>query len=177
MTDSASELERQLNELKGAIDLLFELREEAAQWVEEAEDGSKREAFENVFRPYRSTGERIPESPGTTAEESELRLVAMAARYVTPLFAALHGSAIGTNCYRGNSGNQDYWAQYRLLTQSGHGPLQETDVSRYDVASGHGDETARFHQSYCRFSSRLAAVVIGTTASPLEAGRRVTWHH
>jgi hypothetical protein len=49
MTDSASELERQLNELKGAIDLLFELREEAARWVEEAEDGSKREAFENVL--------------------------------------------------------------------------------------------------------------------------------
>jgi hypothetical protein len=49
MTDSASELERQLNELKGAIDLLFELREEAAQWVEEAEDGSKREAFEPLL--------------------------------------------------------------------------------------------------------------------------------
>ena len=49
MTDSASELERQLNELKGAINVLFDLREEAAQWVEEAEDGSKREAFENVL--------------------------------------------------------------------------------------------------------------------------------
>ncbi len=49
MTDSPSDLERKLNELKGAIDLLFELREEAAQWVEEAEDGSKREAFENVL--------------------------------------------------------------------------------------------------------------------------------
>jgi hypothetical protein len=49
MTDSVSELERQLNELKGVIDLLFELREEAARWVEEAEDGSKREAFENVL--------------------------------------------------------------------------------------------------------------------------------
>ncbi len=49
MTDSASELECKLNELKGAIDLLFELREEAAQWVEEAENGSKREAFENVL--------------------------------------------------------------------------------------------------------------------------------
>jgi hypothetical protein len=44
-----SELERQRSELKGAGDLLFELREEAARWVEEAEDGSKREAFENVL--------------------------------------------------------------------------------------------------------------------------------
>jgi hypothetical protein len=49
MTDSVSERERQLNELKGAVDLLFELREEFAQWVEEAQDGSKREALENVL--------------------------------------------------------------------------------------------------------------------------------
>jgi hypothetical protein len=48
MTDSVSELERQLNELKGALDILFELREEFAQWVEEAE-GGQREAFENVL--------------------------------------------------------------------------------------------------------------------------------
>ena len=66
MTDSASEPERQLNELKGAIDLLFELRQEAAQWVEEAEDGSKREAFENVLghiealeSEYRSRQEQL----------------------------------------------------------------------------------------------------------------------
>jgi len=66
MTDSASEPERQLSELKGAIDLLFELREEAAQWVEEAEDGSKREAFENVLghiealeREYRNRQEQL----------------------------------------------------------------------------------------------------------------------
>jgi hypothetical protein len=49
MTDSRSELERQLNELKGARDLLFELREDFAQWVEEAQDDSKREALENVL--------------------------------------------------------------------------------------------------------------------------------
>jgi len=49
MTDSVSELERQLNELKGALDLLFELRGEFAQWVEEAQDGSQREALENVL--------------------------------------------------------------------------------------------------------------------------------
>ena len=49
MTNSLSELERQLNELKGARDLLFELREDFAQWVEEAQDESKREALENVL--------------------------------------------------------------------------------------------------------------------------------
>jgi regulator of sigma D len=49
MADGVSELERQLNELSGALDLVFELREEFAQWVEEAADGSKREALENVL--------------------------------------------------------------------------------------------------------------------------------
>lgn len=49
MTGNVSESERQLNELKGAFDLLFELREEFAQWVEEAQDDSKREALENVL--------------------------------------------------------------------------------------------------------------------------------
>lgn len=49
MSDSVSELERKLNELKGAGDLLFELREEFAQWVEEAQDDSKREALDNVL--------------------------------------------------------------------------------------------------------------------------------
>jgi hypothetical protein len=41
--------ENELSEVKGALDLLFELREEFAQWVEEAEDGSKQEALENVL--------------------------------------------------------------------------------------------------------------------------------
>ncbi len=49
MTDRVAELERQLSELKGALDLLVELREEFAQWVEEAQDGSRREELENVL--------------------------------------------------------------------------------------------------------------------------------
>lgn len=49
MTDNLSEFERQLSELKGARDLLFELREDFAQWAEEAQDSSKREALENVL--------------------------------------------------------------------------------------------------------------------------------
>ncbi len=49
MIHSVSERERQVTELKGALDLLFELREEFAQWVGEARDGSEREALENVL--------------------------------------------------------------------------------------------------------------------------------
>ncbi len=50
MTDSVTELERQLNKLTGALDLLFELREEFAQWLEEEmPDSSKHEALENVL--------------------------------------------------------------------------------------------------------------------------------
>jgi hypothetical protein len=47
--DSGSAREKQLSELKGSLDVLFELREEFAQWVEEAEDDSKHEALENVL--------------------------------------------------------------------------------------------------------------------------------
>ncbi len=47
--DSGPALERQLSELKGSLDVLSELREEFAQWVEEAEDDSKHEALENVL--------------------------------------------------------------------------------------------------------------------------------
>jgi hypothetical protein len=49
MAGMISEFERQQNELKGALDLLFDLREEFAQWVGEARDGSEREALENVL--------------------------------------------------------------------------------------------------------------------------------
>jgi hypothetical protein len=75
MTDGVSELERQLNELKGALDLLFELREEFAQWAEEAQDGSKREALDNVLGHIEALESEYRSRPsGTTAEESEVRL-------------------------------------------------------------------------------------------------------
>ncbi len=41
--------ETQVAELNGALELLFDLREEFAQWAEEGEDESKREALENVL--------------------------------------------------------------------------------------------------------------------------------
>jgi hypothetical protein len=44
-----SEVERELHEINGRLDLLFTLREEFAQWLEEAQDNSKREALENVL--------------------------------------------------------------------------------------------------------------------------------
>ncbi len=49
MTDSVAGLQRQLNELTGALNLLVELREEFAPRVEEAQDDSKHEALENVL--------------------------------------------------------------------------------------------------------------------------------
>lgn len=48
-SDSISQLERELHEVKGGLDLLFALREDFAQWVEEAQDDSKQEALENVL--------------------------------------------------------------------------------------------------------------------------------
>jgi hypothetical protein len=39
----------QVQQLIGALDILDLLREEMAQWLEEAQDGSKRECLENVL--------------------------------------------------------------------------------------------------------------------------------
>ena len=44
-----SETEAEMHEVKGALTVLFDLREELAQWVEEAQDASKQEALENVL--------------------------------------------------------------------------------------------------------------------------------
>lgn len=47
--DSISQLEREFHEVKGGLDLLDTLREEIEQWLEEAQDDSKKEALENVL--------------------------------------------------------------------------------------------------------------------------------
>lgn len=47
--NSISQLERELHEVMGGLELLDTLREEIAQWLEEARDESKKEALENVL--------------------------------------------------------------------------------------------------------------------------------
>jgi len=47
-SNATAELRDQLHEAIGAVDILFLLREEMEQWLEEAQDKSKREALENV---------------------------------------------------------------------------------------------------------------------------------
>ena len=47
--NSISQLERELHEVMGGLDLLDALREEIEQWLEEAQDDSKKEALENVL--------------------------------------------------------------------------------------------------------------------------------
>lgn len=41
---------RELHELTGALDVLFTLREELAQWLEEAQDEERKEELQNVYR-------------------------------------------------------------------------------------------------------------------------------
>lgn len=48
-SNATAELRDQLHEAIGAVDILFLLREEMEQWLEEAQDNSKREALENVL--------------------------------------------------------------------------------------------------------------------------------
>jgi hypothetical protein len=51
MTDEVSATpDRELSELTGALDVLVTLREEFAQWLEEAQTEERREELENVFR-------------------------------------------------------------------------------------------------------------------------------
>jgi len=42
--------ERDYHEAVGALDVLFTLREEFAQWLEEAQDEARKEELENVYR-------------------------------------------------------------------------------------------------------------------------------
>ena len=48
-TNSATP-EQELHEVIGALDVLFTLREEFAQWLEEAQDDARKEELENVYR-------------------------------------------------------------------------------------------------------------------------------
>jgi hypothetical protein len=47
--DEQSNLAAQVQQLTGALDILDVLREEMEQWLEEAQDESKRECLENVL--------------------------------------------------------------------------------------------------------------------------------
>jgi len=46
----ANDAQRELNEITGALDVLFTLREEFAQWLEEAQSEERKEELDNVFR-------------------------------------------------------------------------------------------------------------------------------
>ena len=45
-----NEAQRELNEITGALDMLFTLREEFATWLEEAQSEERKEELDNVFR-------------------------------------------------------------------------------------------------------------------------------
>jgi uncharacterized membrane protein YgaE (UPF0421/DUF939 family) len=49
MTDG-TDAQLELHEITGALDVLFTLREEFAQWLEEAQSEERKEELENVYR-------------------------------------------------------------------------------------------------------------------------------
>ena len=49
MTDG-TDAQRELHEITGVLDVLFTLREELAQWLEEAQSEERKEELENVYR-------------------------------------------------------------------------------------------------------------------------------
>lgn len=69
---SMSDQERELHEVNGCLELLLTLRSEFAQWLGEAQDGSAREALENVLghiealeREYRARRDELREQQAT----------------------------------------------------------------------------------------------------------------
>lgn len=48
-TDTKS-AQAELDQIDGALDVLFTLREELAQWVEEAQSEDRKEELDNVYR-------------------------------------------------------------------------------------------------------------------------------
>jgi hypothetical protein len=50
MGTSEQQAQLDLAEIKGALDVLFTLREEFAQWVEEAQDEARKEELDNVYQ-------------------------------------------------------------------------------------------------------------------------------
>lgn len=48
-TDTKS-AQAELDQIDGALDVLFTLREELAQWVEEAQSEERKEELDNVYR-------------------------------------------------------------------------------------------------------------------------------
>lgn len=50
MSGNSDNPETQLSAIDGALDVLFTLREEFAQWLEEAQSEERREELENVYR-------------------------------------------------------------------------------------------------------------------------------
>lgn len=57
--ESAAELNRRFHETVGALDLIVLLREEMEQWLEEAQDDSRRETLENVVGHLESMEEEF----------------------------------------------------------------------------------------------------------------------
>ena len=49
-TESDPKSGQELSEIKGALDVLFTLREEFATWVEEAQDQARKEELDNVYQ-------------------------------------------------------------------------------------------------------------------------------
>ena len=47
---SGAQSQQDLSEIKGALDVIFTLREEFAQWVEEAQDEARKEELDNVYQ-------------------------------------------------------------------------------------------------------------------------------
>jgi hypothetical protein len=49
-SNDATDAQTELDRIDGALEVLFTLREELAQWVEEAQNEDRKEELDNVYR-------------------------------------------------------------------------------------------------------------------------------
>lgn len=59
LAENNKDARAELNAIDGALDVLFTLREEFAQWLEEAQSEERKEELENVYRHIDTMGRSI----------------------------------------------------------------------------------------------------------------------
>ena len=71
-SEGSQKLQQELHEVIGALNVLFTLREESAQWLDEAQNEATREALDNVLGhvvamefEYKRRGEELEKALGT----------------------------------------------------------------------------------------------------------------
>lgn len=65
---AGNDAQAELHEITGALEVLFTLREEFAQWLEEAQSEERKEELENVYRHIEAMEQEYQRRHGAAAK-------------------------------------------------------------------------------------------------------------